>query len=53
MPIKEIRRNVININLQYEHINTNAILTQHKKSLEDQILILNAYIDEIEDKIII
>lgn len=53
MPIQDIRRNISNINLEYEHINTNSILLQHKKSLEEQILILNAYIDEIEGKIVV
>lgn len=53
MPIKDIRENISNINLEYETIDTNSILLQHKKSLEEQILILNAYIGEIEDKIVI
>lgn len=52
MPIEDIRGNISNINLEYETIDTNSILLQHKRSLEEQILILNSYIDEIEDKIV-
>lgn len=51
MPIQEIRENISNINLEYESIDTSAILLQHKKSLEDQILILNSFIEEIDDKL--
>ncbi|WP_454192972.1 MerR family transcriptional regulator [Paenibacillus sp. Marseille-Q7038] len=50
MPIQDIRENISNINLEYESIDTNAILLQHKKSLEEQIVILNSYIEEIENK---
>ncbi|WP_209864997.1 MerR family transcriptional regulator [Paenibacillus shirakamiensis] len=53
MPIQEIRGSITNINLEYENIDTNSILIQHKKSLEEQILILNSYIDEIAGKIVV
>ena len=52
MSIEDIRANMSNINLDYEDLNTKAILFQHKKKLQEQIDILNAYIHEIEEKII-
>ncbi|KAA0948690.1 MerR family transcriptional regulator [Sporosarcina sp. ANT_H38] len=53
MSIEDIRASISNINLEYEDMNTKAILFQHKKKLEEQIGILNSYIHEIEQKIII
>ena len=52
MSIEDIRANMSNINLDYEDLNTKAILFQHKKKLQEQIDILNAYIQEIEGKIV-
>jgi len=53
MSIEDIRASISNINLEYEDLNTKAILFQHKKKLEEQIGILNSYIHEIEEKIVI
>ncbi|AMQ04647.1 MerR family transcriptional regulator [Sporosarcina psychrophila] len=53
MSIEVIRASISNINLEYEDMNTKAILFQHKKKLEEQIGILNSYIHEIEEKIVI
>ena len=53
MSIEDIRTSILNINLEYENINTKEILFQHKKKLEEQIGILNSYIHEIEEKIVI
>jgi len=53
MSIDDIRASISNINLEYEDLNTKAILFQHKKKLEEQIGILNSYIHEIEKKIVI
>lgn len=53
MSIEDIRVSISNINLEYEDMNTKAILFQHKKKLEEQIGILNLYIHEIEEKIVI
>ena len=53
MSIEVIRASISNINLEYEDMNTKAILFQHKEKLEEQIGILNSYIHEIEEKIII
>ncbi|MEK4712864.1 MerR family transcriptional regulator [Sporosarcina sp. resist] len=53
MSIEDIRASISNINLEYEDMNTKAILFQHKKKLEEQIGILNSYIHEIEEKIVI
>ena len=53
MSIEDIRASILNINLEYENINTKEILFQHKKKLEEQIGILNSYIHEIEEKIVI
>jgi len=52
MSIEDIRASISNINLEYEDLNTKAILFQHKKKLEEQIGILNSYIHEIEEKIV-
>lgn len=52
MSIEDIRVNISTINLEHEDINTQAILFQHKKKLEEQIDILNSYIHEIERKIV-
>ena len=52
MSIEDIRASISNINLEYEELNTKAILFQHKKKLQEQIDILNAYIHEIEEKIV-
>lgn len=52
MSIEAIRANTSNINLDFENMNTKAILFQHKKKLEEQIGILNSYIHEIEGKIV-
>jgi len=51
MSIEDIRASISNINLEYEDLNTKAILLQHKKKLEEQIGILNSFIHEIEKKI--
>ena len=53
MSIEDIRASISNINLEHEDMNTKAILFQHKKKLEEQIGILNSYIHEIEEKIVI
>ena len=53
MSIEDIGESISNINLEYEDMNTKAILFQHKKKLEEQIGILNSYIHEIEEKIVI
>ena len=53
MSIEDIRASISNINLEYEDMNTKAILFQHKKKLEEQIDILNSYIHEIEEKIVL
>lgn len=52
MSIEDIKASISNINLEYEDLNTKAILFQHKKKLEEQIGILNSYIHEIEEKIV-
>ena len=52
MSIEDIRENISTLNLEHENINTQAILFQHKKKLEEQIDILNSYIHEIEGKIV-
>jgi len=52
MSIEDIRASISNINLEYEEMNTKAILFQHKEKLEEQIAILNSYIHEIEEKIV-
>lgn len=52
MSIEAIREHIMSINLEYETIDINSILLQHNRSLEEQILILNSFIDEIEQKII-
>lgn len=52
MSIDDIRANISTINLEHEEMNTKAILFQHKKKLEEQIGVLNTYIDEIEKKIV-
>ncbi|WOV84321.1 MerR family transcriptional regulator [Sporosarcina jeotgali] len=51
MSLEDIRKSLADINGSYEHVNTNAILFQHKEKLEEQILILNSFIREIDDKI--
>lgn len=51
MSIEDIRENLSDINGSYENVNTKAILFQHKEKLEEQILILNSFICEIDDKI--
>ena len=51
MSIEVIKESTSNINLEYENMNTKAILLQHKKKLEEQIGILNSYIHEIDEKI--
>lgn len=53
MSIEEIKASISNINLEYEEINTQEILLQHKEKLEEQIHILNTYILEIDKKIIL
>lgn len=53
MSINDIRENIPNINLEFENMDTKEILFQHKKKLEEQIGILNSYIQEIEDKMVI
>ena len=52
MSIEDIRENISTLNLEHEEINTQAILVQHKKKLEEQIEVLNSYIHEIEGKIV-
>ena len=52
MSIEEIRTSMSTIHLEHEDINTKEILFQHKKKLEEQIDVLNAYIREIEKKIV-
>ena len=52
MSIEDIRENISTLNLEQEEINTQAILIQHKKKLEEQIEVLNSYIHEIEGKIV-
>ena len=52
MSIEDIRENISTLNLEQEEINTQAILVQHKKKLEEQIEVLNSYIHEIEEKIV-
>ncbi|MGM9955300.1 MAG: MerR family DNA-binding protein, partial [Peribacillus sp.] len=52
MSIEEIRVSMSSIQLEHEDINTKEILFQHKKKLEEKIGILNAYIREIEKKIV-
>ena len=51
MSIKDIEVSISNFNLNYEHMDTKEILLQHKKKLEEQVIILNSYINEIEEKI--
>lgn len=53
MSIEDIKTSISNINLEYEAINTQAILLQHKEKLEEQINILNSYILEIDKKIVV
>ena len=52
MSIEDIRENISTLNIEQEEINTQAILIQHKKKLEEQIDILNSFISEIDQKII-
>ena len=52
MSIEDIRENISTLNLEQEEINTQAILVQHKKKLEEQIEVLNSYIHEIDEKIV-
>ncbi|PZX03152.1 DNA-binding transcriptional MerR regulator [Psychrobacillus insolitus] len=52
MSIEDIRENISTLNLEQEEINTQAILVQHKKKLEEQIEVLNSYIHEIDGKIV-
>jgi DNA-binding transcriptional MerR regulator len=52
MSIKDIRENISTLNLEQEEINTQGILVQHKKKLEEQIEVLNSYILEIDGKIV-
>ncbi|WP_432353661.1 MerR family transcriptional regulator [Sporosarcina sp. A2] len=51
MSIEDIRENLSDINGAYENVNTKVILFQHKEKLEEQILILNSFIREIDEKI--
>ncbi|MEK3763718.1 MULTISPECIES: MerR family transcriptional regulator [unclassified Solibacillus] len=53
MSIEDIRGNISTLNIEQEEINTQAILIQHKKKLEEQIDILNSFISEIDQKITI
>jgi len=53
MSIEDIRENISTLSLEQEEINTQAILIQHKKKLEEQIDVLNSFISEIDQKIII
>ncbi len=50
MSIEDIRENLSDIHGTYENVNTKAILFQHKEKLEEQILILNSFIQEIDEK---
>lgn len=52
MSIEDIRENISTLNLEQEEINTQAILVQHKKKLEEQIEVLNSYIHEIDGEIV-
>ncbi|MEK4520789.1 MerR family transcriptional regulator [Psychrobacillus sp. FSL W7-1493] len=52
MAIEDIRENISKLSLEQEEINTQAILIQHKKKLEEQIDVLNTFISEIDQKII-
>lgn len=52
MAIEDIRENIALLNLEKEKINTQDILVQHKRKLEEQINVLNSFIAEIDDKII-
>lgn len=52
MSIEDIRVSISTINLEHEDTNMKTILSQHKKKLEEQIVILNAYIHEIDEKIV-
>lgn len=52
MSINDIRASIPDINSEYEKLNTKEILFQHKKKLEEQIGVLNSYINEIEEKIV-
>jgi DNA-binding transcriptional MerR regulator len=51
MSIEDIRLNISTINMEYEQLNTKAILVKHKERLEQQITILHSFIDEIDNKI--
>ena len=52
MSIEDIRENISTLSLEQEEINTQTILIQHKKKLEEQIDVLNSFISEIDQKII-
>lgn len=52
MSINDIKASISNVNLDYENMDTKEILLQHKKKLEEQVTILNSYINEIEEKIV-
>ena len=51
MSIHDIKGSISNFNLDYKNTDTKEILLQHKKKLEEQVTILNSYINEIEEKI--
>ena len=52
MSISDIKASITNVNLDYENMDTKEILLQHKIKLEEQVTILNSYINEIEEKIV-
>ncbi|MBQ0138359.1 MAG: MerR family transcriptional regulator [Kurthia sp.] len=52
MSIESIRENISTLHAKNEEINTQVILIQHKKKLEEQIEVLNSFIREIDGKII-
>lgn len=51
MSISDIKTSISNFNLDYKNLDTKEILLEHKKKLEEQVTILNSYINEIEEKI--
>ena len=52
MSINDIKASISNLNVDNKNTDTKEILIQHKKKLEEQITILNSYINEIERKIV-
>lgn len=52
MSIEDIKNNIAMIHTTHETIDTQAILIEHKKKLEEQIHMLEGYIHEIDQKIV-